>query len=59
MNKQGLLTAVFAAIIFGLLKVLGLPLGTGLTGGIAGGLGAIIAFLICSSNEDDKGSNQD
>jgi hypothetical protein len=46
MSKQGVLTAVFAAIIFGTFKMIDLPLGTGLTGGISGGLGAIVAYLL-------------
>ena len=60
MNKQGILTAVLVPIIFGVLKVMGWPVGTGLTGVIAAGLGALIAYLICLSDPgDDKKSNQE
>jgi hypothetical protein len=54
MSKQGILTGVFAAVIFAVLKLSGAPVGIGITGAIAGGVGALLAHLLCSSKDEEE-----
>jgi hypothetical protein len=54
MSTQTVMTFIFASIIFGALKVGDVRLGTGFAGAIAGGLGALLAYIVAPSSNSHK-----
>ena len=53
------LICLFAGIIFVTLQVVGFPVGKGITGAIAGGLGYLLAYIICPPKDEEGEEEED